>query len=263
MAWLLVLLPLAATAALTALRRRPAALLPASVGAMALTVFVGAWAAAAQPSAGWRWGAGIALGLSVEGLGRVMVVLVPAVALPVTAYAAVSMRDDDALARLLALLTAFVGAMLALVAAADLLTVLVAWELVGAFSWALIAHDWRDPERPRLAAHAFLTTRTGDLGLVGAAAVALSVGQGADYADLSALRGWPAHVVGGGLLVAAAAKSAQLPFSPWLFSAMAGPTPVSALLHSATMVAAGAYLLARTVPVLDGASWLPGAVAGL
>ncbi|MFP5319159.1 MAG: proton-conducting transporter membrane subunit [Acidimicrobiia bacterium] len=262
MAWLLLLVPLAAAAGLTALGRRPAALLAASVGAMAATVAVGAWAAAAQPSAAWRWGAGIALGLSVEGLGRVMVVLVPAVALPVMAYAAVSMRHDDALPRLLALLSAFVAAMLVLVAAADLLTVLVAWELVGALSWALIAHHWRDPERPRLAAHAFLTTRAGDLGLVAAAAVALVAG-GAHYAALSSLQGWPAHVVAGGLLVAAAAKSAQLPFSPWLFSAMAGPTPVSALLHSATMVAAGAYLLARTVPVLDGASWLPGAVAAL
>ena len=263
MAWLLLLVPLAGAAVLTALRRRPGALLTPSVAAMAATVAVGAWAATAQPSAAWRWGGGIALGLSVEGLGRVMVVLVPAVALPVMAYAAVSMRHDDALSRLLALLAAFVAAMLVLVAAADLLTVLVAWELVGALSWALIAHEWRDPERPRLAAHAFLTTRAGDLGLVAAAAVALGVGGGADYAALSSLRGWPAHVVAGGLLVAAAAKSAQLPFSPWLFSAMAGPTPVSALLHSATMVAAGAYLLARTVPVLDGASWLPGAVAGL
>ncbi len=263
MAWLLLLVPLAAAAGLTALRRRPAALLAASVGAMAATVAVGAWAAAAQPSAAWRWGPGITLGLSVEGLGRVMVVLVPAVALPVMAYAAVTMRDDDALPRLLALLSAFVGAMLVLVAAAGLLTVLVAWELVGALSWALIAHDWRDPERPRLAAHAFLTTRAGDLGLVAAAAVALGVAGAVDYAALSSLRGWPAHVVAGGLLVAAAAKSAQLPFSPWLFSAMAGPTPVSALLHSATMVAAGAYLLARTVPVLDGAFWLPGAVAAL
>lgn len=263
MAWLLLLVPLAGAAGLAALRRRPAALLVGSVATMAATVVVGVWASVTQASAGWRWGGGIALGLSVEGLGRIMVVLVPAVALPVVAYAAATMRDDRGLARLLALLSAFVAAMLVLVAAADLLTLLVGWELVGVTSWALIAHDWRDPERPRLAGHAFLTTRAGDLGLVAAAAVAVGVAGSADYGDLGSLRGWPAQVVGAGLLLAAAAKSAQLPFSPWLFSAMAGPTPVSALLHSATMVAAGAYLLARTVPLLDGAPWLPGAVAAL
>lgn len=263
MAWLLLLVPLAGAAGLAGLRRRPAALLPASVAILAATLVVGIWAALSEPSAGWAWGGGIALGLAVEGLGRVMVVLVPAVALPVVAYAASTMRHDPGLARLLALLSAFVAAMLVLVAAADLLTLLVGWELVGVTSWALIAHDWRDPDRPRLAGHAFLTTRVGDLGLVAAAAAALGVAGSADFADLGSLRGWPAQVVGAGLLLAAAAKSAQLPFSPWLFSAMAGPTPVSALLHSATMVAAGAYALARTVPLLDGASWLPGAVAGL
>jgi len=228
---------------------------------MAATLAVGIWAAAAQPSATWRWGGGLTLGLDVEGLARVMVVLVPAVALPVVAYAAATVSDG--LARLLALLSAFVGAMLLLVAAGDLVTLLVGWELVGACSWALIAHDWRDPERPRLAGQALLTTRTGDLGLVAAAAVAVGVAGTADYETLASLRGWPAQVVAGGLVLAAAAKSAQLPFSPWLFSAMAGPTPVSALLHSATMVAAGAYVLDRTVPLLPGASWMAAAVAVL
>ena len=263
MAWLLLLVPLAGAAAPIALRRRPGALLAGTVTTMATTLAVGVWAATAQPSARWAWGGGITLGLAVDGLARVMVVLVPAVALPVMAYAAATMRHDPGLARLSALLSAFVAAMLVLVAAADLLTLLVAWELVGAMSWALIAHDWRDPDRPRLAAHAFLATRAGDLGLVAAAAVAFGVAGSAGYAELGSLRGWPAHVVAAGLLVAAAAKSAQLPFSPWLFSAMAGPTPVSALLHSATMVAAGAYALARAVPVLEGAPWLPGAVAAL
>lgn len=263
MAWLLLLVPLAGAAGLGALGRRPRLLLGGSVTIVAATLVVGIWAAVSQPSARWSWGGGIALGLAVEGLARVMVVLVPAVALPVVAYAAATMRHDAGLARLLALLVAFVAAMLVLVAAADLLTLLVAWELVGAMSWALIAHDWRDPDRPRLAGHALLTTRAGDLGLVAAAAVAVGVAGSADYDALGSLGGWPAHVMGAGLLLAAAAKSAQLPFSPWLFSAMAGPTPVSALLHSATMVAAGAYALARTVPVLDGASWLPGAVAAL
>ncbi len=192
-----------------------------------------------------------------------MVVLIPAVALPVVAYAVATVRHDEGLARLLVLLCVFVAAMELLVAAGDLLTLLVGWELVGACSWALIAHDWRRPDKPRLAGQAFLATRVGDLGLVAAAAVALAVTGSAGFDTLSALRGWPAHVVAAGLVVAAAAKSAQVPFSPWLFSAMAGPTPVSALLHSATMVAGGAYLLARTVPLVEGAAWFAGAVAVL
>ena len=263
MAWLLPAVPLVAAAGVLAAGHHRRASSAIAVAGAAAALAAGMWAAAAQPSAGWDWGPHLALGLSVEGLGRVMVVLVPAVALPVVAYAGASLAHDRALARLLALLLAFVAAMLVLVAAADLLTLLVAWELVGMASWGLIAHDWRDRDKPALALHALLTTRTGDLGLVAAAGVAIGVLGTADYAALAALDGWPASVVAAGLLVAAAAKSAQLPFSPWLFSAMAGPTPVSALLHSATMVAAGAYALARTVPLLDGAPWLPGAVAGV
>jgi NADH-quinone oxidoreductase subunit L len=262
-AWLLLFVPLLAAGVVLVARRRRALLLPVAVGGSAATLAVGVWAAVVGASGAWRWGDQLGLALDVEGLGAVMVVLVPAVALPVVAYAAASLADDRGLARLLALLLAFVGAMLVLVAAADLLTLLVAWELVGIASWALIAHDWHDPDAPPLALHAFLATRTGDLGLVAAAGVTLAVAGTSDLGALSDLGGWPAHVVAAGLLLAAAAKSAQLPFSPWLFSAMAGPTPASALLHSATMVAAGAYALARTVPLLQGAAWLPGAVAAL
>ncbi|MEX2658273.1 MAG: proton-conducting transporter membrane subunit [Acidimicrobiales bacterium] len=263
MAWLLLLVPSAAAAAVALSRHHHRLLLPlASAGAMA-TLATGAWAAVAEPSASWRWSDALELGLRVEGLARVMVVLVPAIALPVIASAASSMRDDIGLGRLLALLLVFVGAMLVLVAASDLLTLLVAWELVGALSWGLIAHDWRDPQVPQRAAHAFLTTRAGDLGLVAAAAVTIAEVGSARYEDLASLGGWQAGVVAGGVLVAACAKSAQLPFSPWLFSAMAGPSPVSALLHSATMVSAGAYALARTVPFLTGAPWLPGAAAAV
>jgi len=262
-AWVLLLVPLAGAGLVLGARGRRQVVAPLAVGGAAATLAAGIWAAASGATAAWRWGDRLVLGLDVEGLAAVMVVLVPGVALPVIAYAAASMREDRGAARLLALLLSFVGAMLILVAAADLLTLLVAWELVGALSWALIAHDWRDSERPSLALHAFLATRTGDLGLVAAAALTLAVLGRADYDALGSLDGWAAHTVAAGLVVAAAAKSAQLPFSPWLFSAMAGPTPVSALLHSATMVAAGAYVLARTVPVLEGAAWLAGAVAGL
>ena len=262
MAWLVLLVPLAAAAATVLVRRRPGAVLPVAVLGSVGTLLVGILVAAGEPSATWRWSDALVLGVEATGLARVMVVLVPAVALPVMAFAASSMREDTGLARLLALLHVFVAAMLLLVVARDLLTLLVAWELVSACSWALISHDWRDASRPRQAAQAFLTTRFGDLGLVAAAGVAVSAGA-SRYADLGRLAGWQAGVVAGGLLLAAAAKSAQLPFSPWLFSAMAGPTPVSALLHSATMVAAGAYALARAVPELDGAAWLPVAVAWL
>ena len=262
-AWALPLVPLASAGIVLGTSGRRRALTPVAVSGAAAALAVGVWAAKTGATASWPWGDRLALGLEVEGLARVMVVLVPFVALPVIAFAGATMGDDRGLARLLALLLAFVGAMLVLVAAADLLTLRVAWELVGALSWALIAHDWRDPERPPLALHAFLTTRAGDLGLVAAAAVAVAALGTADYDTLGALGGWRAHVVAGGLVVAAAAKSAQLPFSPWLFSAMAGPTPVSALLHSATMVAAGAYVLARSVPMLEGVTWLAGAVAAL
>ncbi len=262
-AWLVLLVPLAGAATVLAARRRHRLLLPLALAGSLASLAVGAWAAATGPAATWRWGRHLALALEVEGLARVMVVLVAAIALPVVAYAGVSLAHDRGLARLLGLLLAFVGAMSVLVTASNLLTLLVAWELVGIASWALVAHDWRQAEVAPLALHVFLTTRTGDLGLVAAAGVVLAVAGTTDYDALAGLSGWPVHVVAGGLLLAAAAKSAQLPFSPWLFSAMAGPTPASALLHSATMVAAGAYALARTVPLLDAASWLAPAVAGL
>lgn len=261
---LLVLVPLAGAGAVLAARRRsPETVAAIALAAAAVALVLGIAAAVMQPSTSWRWGGQLEVGLAVEGLARVMVVLVSAVALPVLAYAAANRRTDRGLPRLLALLAAFVGAMLALVAAADLLTLLVAWELVGACSWALIGHDWRDPHHPPAALQAFLTTRVGDLGLFAAAGIAVVAAGSARYDALGALAGWEIHAVGAGVLLAAAAKSAQLPFSPWLFSAMAGPTPVSALLHSATMVAAGAYVLARVVPQLAGAGWLAGAVVGL
>jgi len=190
-----------------------------------------------------------------------MVVLVPAIAAPIVAYAAAT--EDEGRARLLALMVAFVGAMLLLVTAADFLTLLIAWELVGAASWALIGHDWRDGENPRQAARAFVTTRIGDLGLYLAAGVAFAATGGITFDGLAGIDGRALDAVAAGVLLAAAAKSAQLPFSPWLFSAMAGPTPVSALLHSATLVAAGAYLLIRLAPMLEPVGWFLPAVTAV
>ncbi|MDQ6886102.1 MAG: NADH-quinone oxidoreductase subunit L [Gemmatimonadota bacterium] len=268
MLWLLPLLPIGVALALVAMGARRTldsrtALAAVAVAGELLLLALGLWASVARPAAGWPWGPVLTPVLAVAGLGRVMIVLVPAIAAPVVLYAASSERGVPGLPRLLGLLVAFTGAMELLVLAGDLLTLLVGWELVGACSWALIAHEWRDPERPRAARDAFLTTRAGDLGLYLAVAAAFAGTGSLRFRDLGLLHGVHLHVVAAGLVLAAAAKSAQLPFSPWLYRAMAGPTPASALLHSATMVAAGAYALARLAPLLAGASWLPGTLVAL
>lgn len=260
---LLVGLPLAGAVLVGALRGRRGAQGGAAVGAMLLTLGLALWLlVAGAGELGWRWSARLGLRLALEGFAVPMAVLVPAIAAPILAYAAAD-REERAPGRLLALMLGFVGAMELLVLAADLLTLLVAWELVGAFSYLLIAHYWREPWRPTSARQAFLTTRFGDLGLYLAAGAAYAAGGSLDYAALPGLGGTALGVVAGGVLLAAAAKSAQLPFAPWLFSAMAGPTPVSALLHSATLVAAGAYALVRLAPVLMAVPWFAPAATGI
>lgn len=263
MVWLPVFVPLIGGVAILALRRRPTAAGVVAVSVMVATVAVAAVAAALQAAGGWTWGGGLDLAVSVTEFGRVMVVLVPVIAVAVLSFAAANSEKDPAIVKLLAVLTWFVAAMELLVVAADFLTLLIGWELVGAASWGLIGHEWRDPDRPRSAREAFITTRFGDLGLYVAAGAAFAATGGLLYTDLAtASPGWLA-IVAGGLVLAAAAKSAQVPFSPWLFSAMAGPTPVSALLHSATMVAAGAYVLIRLAPTLSAVGWFAPVVVGI
>lgn len=262
--WLPILLPLLGSALILVLRRRRRLLGPVAVSAIAAALIAALATALSETSTTWSWGGGIELGLAVVEAGRVMVVVVPVVALAVVAYAASSMSEDRALARLLALLTGFVAAMELLVMAADLLTLLIGWELVGAASWALIGYDWENPGSSSSAKEAFVATRFGDLGLYIAAGAAFAATGGFGYETLASTSD-PASlgVVAGGVILAAAAKSAQLPFSPWLFSAMAGPTPVSALLHSATMVAAGAYALIRLQPALSAVPWFGPVVVAL
>lgn len=252
--WLLLLLSAAGALGVFALRGREPWPGRAAVAGALLTLAAAVWAVAMPAPAAWPWGPRLLLELAAEGFGRVMAVLVPAIATPVIAYAAAH-EPAAGRARLLALLLVFTGAMELLVLAADLVTLLVGWELVGACSWALIAHEWRDPARPRSAGYAFLTTRFGDLGLYLAAAAAFSSAGSFAFADLARVRGPALDVVAAGILLAAVAKSAQVPFSPWLFAAMAGPTSASALLHSAAMVAAGAYALIRLAPVLEPTGW--------
>ena len=269
MLWLPVLLPLLAAPLLGWLGARGMRRAAAATGAGALlaTAWLAALATIRSTAGAWSgslaWSESIRLHLDLaDPISGLLAILVPAVAAAVVAYAAVH-EERRGLGRLLALLTAFAGAMELLAAAADLLTLLIAWELVGACSWGLIGHAWREAEKGRAATTAFLVVRSGDLGLFVATAAAFAATGSFEYAALETLAGPLLHVVVAGIVAAAAAKSAQLPFSPWLFEAMEGPVSVSALLHSATMVASGAFLLARLHPALDRADWFGPATLAL
>ena len=231
------------------------------IATLGASLLVGVLAAITEPSIGWAWGPTIQASLEVSGFGRVMVVLVPLIALPIVGYAASAEREGRT--RLVVLLLAFVAAMLLLVTAADFITLLIGWELVGAASWALIGHRWTDPQSVGSATRAFLTTRLGDIGLFVAAGVAFAATGTFAFGALRDASTEALSVVAAGVLLAAAAKSAQVPFSPWLFAAMAGPTPVSALLHSATLVAAGAYVLVRLGTEFATVPWFGPVVAGI
>jgi NADH-quinone oxidoreductase subunit L len=261
MLWWLVAVPLLAGALLTVAGRRadrvaPAAGLLVAVAASGLAIA----AAVTRPAVDAPLVAGIRAGLAVDGLSALMVVTVAGATLAVLAHATseVELRT----ARFVGFMLLFAGAMLVTVTATTLAVLLMAWEVMGAMSWVLIAYRWREPEAVEAGHTAFLTTRLADIGLYVAAGAALAGGVGSlALAELPAARGAWLHVVAAGLVVAALGKSAQLPFSFWLSQAMRGPSPVSALLHSATMVAAGAYLLLRLSPLLAASGWAAPAVA--
>lgn len=195
------------------------------------------------------------LALTGHGFAAPLAVVVAVTALLVLIYATADIERDGARARFFGFMALFVGAMQLVVLGNDLMTVLIGFELVGACSYALIGYWWRDPPRVRAATRAFVTTRAGDLGLYLAAMAAFA---GTGSLGFDALPATPEPwrtVLVLGLIVAAAGKSAQFPFSGWLSGAMLGPSPVSALLHSATMVAAGVVLLLKALPLIDTVPW--------
>ncbi|MFR0355680.1 proton-conducting transporter transmembrane domain-containing protein [Streptomyces sediminimaris] len=255
--WLLIAVPLGG-GALLALAGRGAGRAAPLLGVAAALVTLGLAVAAAvtRPGASTPLFAGVRAGFAVDGLSAVMVVTVAAVTLAVLLFSTGEFGEGDNRGRFFGLMLLFAGAMLVTVTATTLPLLLMAWEIMGATSWALIGYWWQQPERAYAADVAFLTTRTADLGLYLAAGAALAGGVGS--LRLAALPGADSpwlHVVTAGVVAAALGKSAQLPFSFWLSRAMQGPSPVSALLHSATMVAAGAYLLLRLHPLLAATSW--------
>ncbi|WP_017570181.1 NADH-quinone oxidoreductase subunit 5 family protein [Nocardiopsis halotolerans] len=245
-------------------RRADAVAAPCAVTATALTLVAAVVAAVTRPAASVPMLPGIRAGTAVDGLSAVAVITVSAVSLMVVLFASAEMGREEARGRFFGLMLLFTAAVLVAVTSTTLVTLLMVWEIMGALSYALIGYWWHEAHRVRSATLAFVTTRGTDLGLYLAAGAALA--GGAEALQLSALAslegGWRDAAVAG-MILAALGKSAQLPFSFWLSHAMVGPSPVSALLHSATMVAAGGYLMLRARPVLSATEWAGPALAWL
>ncbi len=261
--WLLVWLPLGAGTALAVGGGRAGRVAaPVAVGVALVEVGLAIAAAWTRPAVEAPFLEGIPAGLAVDGLSAILVLTATGTALLVLVFSAGELGNEEARGRFFGLMLVFLGAMLVTVTATSLLPLLMAWEAMGATSYALIGFWWREQRRVDAANTAFLTTRAADLGLYVAAGAALAGGVGGlELAQLPQASSPWLGVASAGVVVAALGKSAQLPFSFWLSRAMEGPSPVSALLHSATMVAAGGYLLLRLGPLLQAVGWAGSLVA--
>ncbi|MEU9587529.1 NADH-quinone oxidoreductase subunit 5 family protein [Streptomyces werraensis] len=197
----------------------------------------------------------IELALHIDGFAALTAVVVGTVATCVQIYSTGYLRDDPRYPSYAALVSLFTSAMLLVVYTGDLMVLLVGWEVMGICSYFLVGHYWETPEARAASLKAFLVTKLGDVPfLIGLFALAADAGSfritrildavahgGIDHPTLISLL----------LLAGVAGKSAQFPLHTWLPDAMAGPTPVSALIHAATMVAAGVYFVARLLPLFE------------
>ena len=245
-------------------RRAVAAAGIGSIGLSALVTALIAVSFVTNPPAGnayaqvlWTWisvaGFQPQIGLYLDALSLLMVLVVTFVGFLIHIYSAEFMIEDESYGRYFAYMNLFVASMLTLLLGNNLLLLLLGWEGVGLCSYLLIGFWYRDPANGRAARKAFIVTRVGDCSLM--------VGLFLLFTQLGTLQiqdvmqrisvAWPpgstlALVAALLLLGGAVGKSAQLPLQVWLPDAMAGPTPTSALIHAATMVTAGVYLIART-----------------
>ncbi|HEX7133079.1 MAG TPA: hydrogen gas-evolving membrane-bound hydrogenase subunit E [Iamia sp.] len=210
---------------------------------------------------GWVPALDLTLDLRVDAFSLLFVLLVSGIGVLVQLYATrYFAAGQEGLHRLAGLLLVFTAAMLGVVTASNLLVLYVAWEITSVSSYLIIGWQDDDPKARAAALQALLTTGAGGLAMLGGFVL---IGQGAGTYDISALVAHPPSgtAVDVGLvlvLVGAFTKSAQWPFSAWLPGAMVAPTPVSAFLHSATMVKAGVYLIARLAPAFaEHGVWRP------
>ena len=220
----------------------------------------------------WSWmiagGLKVPIALRLDMLSLVFTFVITFVGFLILVYSTEFMKDDDGYPRFFAFMNLFIGSMLILVLADNLLLMYMGWEGVGLCSFLLIGFWYKDPANGYAARKAFIMTRVGDTALI--------IGIFLLYAEFGTLRieeilaGAPelwefasptATLAAFLLLGGAIGKSAQLPLQTWLPDAMAGPSPVSALIHAATMVTAGVYLIARTHAIFEMAPMAQSAVA--
>lgn len=206
-------------------------------------------------SAGGIGALGIEVALRLDGLSLLFALLITGIGALIVLYAGAYLSDHHHLGRFQAYLLAFMLAMLGIVLADDLITLFVFWELTGVTSYLLISFQHDSPVSRRAALQALLITHGGALALLAGLVLLALAGGGWRFSalDVVAVEAHPAyHAIIALILIGCFTKSAQIPFHVWLPNAMNAPTPVSAFLHSATMVKAGVYLLARLNPVLGG-----------
>ena len=227
----------------------------------------------------WTWwqngGLEFGLGQHIDGLAVLMLSLVAFISLLVQIFSLDYVRGDRRYTHFFAALTLFSAGMLVMVLAENMVQIILGWEIMGLCSFMLIGHWWEDTANSKAALKAFFTVRVGDIGLlVGTAIIFFGANQWAiDNLDshgfsVQAISAWALSGDAGtqvllwgsvALFIACIGKSGQFPLHTWLPDAMAGPTPVSSLLHSSTMVVAGVFLVARLYPVFwEGLAFGPG-----
>jgi len=212
-------------------------------------------------------------GLRLDPLSLLMMLIVTGVGGAIHIYSRGYMRDDRGFSRYFACLSLFTFSMLGIVLANNFLMLFIFWELVGVSSYLLIGHWFERPSAADAAKKAFITNRLGDFGFILGILMIWATAGGLNFSLIEdqlkqnpALFGTAATAVGLLVFCGAVGKSAQFPLHVWLPDAMEGPTPVSALIHAATMVAAGVYMLCRVIfifnaPALHVIAWIGGITA--
>jgi NADH-quinone oxidoreductase subunit L len=282
-AWLCLLSPLGAATLITLAGTRITRRVAGYLATLSVLVsFVGALIAffllldesaedRSHTSTLWTWlTAGdfrVGLSILVDPLSIFMMLVVSGVGFLIVAYSIGYMDGEDEERRYFAYMALFVFSMLLLVQSGDLLILLAGWGLVGLCSYLLIGYYQERPQAIAAAKKAFIMNAFGDATMALALFLIIqrvgTLEYGAVFSAIDGVGGWAITLIALGLLGGAVAKSAQIPLQTWLPDAMEGPTPVSALIHAATMVTAGVYMLVRLSPIFEQAPRIQDLAAGL